>query len=95
MYATHYSYVWLYNDPPFQGTANWITGVDTHLTGPENVDVDTGFATGALMGDWLQTVGASVAPDVIPLSELRNDFTSSNAPVGNLDHLPSRLRCTG
>jgi hypothetical protein len=80
IYATHYSYVWLDDDAPFSTTADWAVAGEQQQNATEQVDVNTAFARGALLSDWLEIVGASTTPGVIPLAYLRNDFTASNAP---------------
>jgi hypothetical protein len=80
VYATHYSYVWLYDDPPFSTTANWQVGQEQQQDNIEPVDVNTDFARGALMAEWLDLIGASTSYGVMPLGYLRTDFTASNAP---------------
>ncbi|HUB07059.1 MAG TPA: hypothetical protein VMB50_08660 [Myxococcales bacterium] len=79
VYATHYSYVWLFNDTPFSGTADWDVNKGTQ-TGPESLDINTSFSRGAQLARWLQVVGASTTYGVIPLGVLRNDFTASVPP---------------
>ena len=87
VYGTHYSYVWLYDDAPFQGTANWNVngggggiGGGGGQTSNVNVNINTTFPKGQLLSQWLTTVGASTTPGIIPMGNLKNDFTSANAP---------------
>jgi hypothetical protein len=82
IYATHYSYVWLFDDPPFSSTADWAPSNST-LPGTQEVAVDSSFPKGALLAQWLQTVGASTTPDRILLNDLRNDFLSVYTPSQN------------
>jgi hypothetical protein len=81
-YATHYSYVWLYDDAPFSGTADWAVNTGSQ-DAQETVNVNTSFSKGAELSDWLQLVGASTTVGEIPLSYLRNDFTGVIAPSEN------------
>ena len=78
VFATHYSYVWLYNDAPFSGTANWA------VDGPVPIDqtgtIDTTFPKGATLAQWLVNVGASTTYGQIPLKSLRKDMSSVIAP---------------
>ncbi len=84
VYATHYSYVWLYDDAPFSTTAAWAVGNDTQSSGEVDstvqVNVATGFPRGALLAQWLQIINASSVQGVIPLGYLRYDFTGATSP---------------
>jgi hypothetical protein len=73
LFATHYSYVWLYNDPPFSGTANWNVG-QTHPTpDPQDGILDMSFPKGQALAQWLLNVGAASVLGQIPIKVLRND----------------------
>jgi hypothetical protein len=78
VFATHFSYVWLYNDAPFSGTAAW--NVDQASPADQTGFLDTSFPKGALLAQWLQLVGASTAYAQIPLKVLRHDYNSVVAP---------------
>ena len=79
MFATHYSYTWLYNDPPFEGTATW----DTQQTNPP--DPITGFVDftnpkGQAFAQWSMAVGASTTyGQVFPIDQAKRDFDAVNA----------------
>ena len=81
VFATHFSYVWLYNDAPFSGTAGWkvnqATPVDPLLT-----TVDTSFPKGIAFSKWLDVVGASTAPgsNQVMVNVPRHDFDSVIPP---------------
>jgi hypothetical protein len=79
IFATHFSYVWLFNDAPFSGTAAW--DVEQHPS-PANQTgyVDTTFPKGLLLAEWLQVVGASTTLGQIPLQVLRHDQNGPIAP---------------
>src|SRR5262249_23086357 len=72
-------YVWLYQNGPFAGTANWMPDsfIDTDQTGY----IDMSFPKGQLLAQWLQYVGASTTLGQIPLQELRSDVTSVIPPT--------------
>jgi hypothetical protein len=78
VFATHYSYIWLYNDAPFSGTANWDNNqaVPNDQTGTINQT----FPKGLLFAQWLQYVGASTTQGQIPLHVLRDDVNGVVAP---------------
>jgi hypothetical protein len=79
VFATHYSYVWLYNDPPFSMTANWMldqTGMMMMGTGL----IDTTFPKGLALAQWLQGLFPGATLGQIPLNAIRHDFDSANPP---------------
>jgi hypothetical protein len=79
VFATHYSYVWLYDDAPFSATATWdIDQAD--YAGPLAAYVDQSFPKGRSLAQWLQLTGASTAFGEIPVSVVRHDFNSVVPP---------------
>jgi hypothetical protein len=79
VYATHFSYVWLYNDLPFSSTANWAVN-----SSPAPQD-QTGFVNlatrnGLQLSQWLTVVGASSVLGQVPLNTLRRDVASVVPP---------------
>jgi hypothetical protein len=80
VYSSHYSYSWMWQNPPFNTMANW-SGVT--VTDPPNGDatVNTSFAAGQTLSTWLQEVGASASPGQMALSTLREDQTGVNSPA--------------
>jgi hypothetical protein len=80
VYASHYSYSWMWQNPPFNGVANW-TG--STVSDPPNGDaaVNTSFAAGQTLSTWLQEVGASSSPGQMALDTLREDQTGVNPPA--------------
>jgi hypothetical protein len=79
IFATHFSYVWLFDDAPFSGTAAW--DVEQHPS-PANQTgyIDQTFPKGALLAQWLVVVNASTTLGQIPLQVLRHDNDSIIAP---------------
>jgi hypothetical protein len=80
VYSSHYSYSWMWQNPPFNGVAKWA---GTTLTSPPNGDatVNTSFAAGQTLSTWLQEVGASSSPGQMALNTLREDQTGVNPPT--------------
>jgi hypothetical protein len=76
VFATHYSYVWIYDAPaPFPSTAKWSP--DQPAPGdPLTGLVDTSFAKGKAMADWLSNVGASPSYAEIAIETPRHDVDS-------------------
>jgi hypothetical protein len=80
VFTTHYSYVWLYNDAPFSGTANWNPDVNDIFFDPQTGYIDMTFPKGLLLAQWLVNVGASTTLGEIDLNTLRHDLTSVVPP---------------
>lgn len=78
VYATHFSYVWLYNDPPFSGTANWL-GTSSNLA-DGIATIDTTYPNGQTLADWLQNIGATTTSGQIAISTLRHDQSGIVSP---------------
>ncbi len=78
VFATHYSYVWLYNVPPFQGTGTWVPdpGVLHPPPNPLTGTIDTSFPKGQAFSQWLKGLGvlASQSPPTIKIHVPRHDL---------------------
>jgi len=80
VFATHYSYAWLYNVSPFSGTAKWNVNQATFNNGPATID--TTFAGGQQLAQWLYNIGATPTYGLIPtLTEPKNDQLGVIAPT--------------
>jgi len=78
VYATHYAYVWLDNDPPFEGTADWDVNQTSYSTGTGTIN--QAFPEGLELAQWLQAIGATTTLGQIPINTLREDFNGVVAP---------------
>jgi hypothetical protein len=78
VFATHYSYVWLYEATPFSSSAVFI--VDQAPLPDLTGFVNTAFPKGKALADWLVGVGASSVFDQIPLHTVRHDVDGVIAP---------------
>jgi hypothetical protein len=79
IFATHFSYVWLYNDAPFMGTASWQ--VEQHPSPADQTGyIDMSFPKGLELAQWLQIVQASATLGQIQLQVLRHDNNGPIAP---------------
>jgi len=84
VFASHYSYVWLYNDTPFSTTANWA--VDGARPGNNQIGfINTTFPRGASLATWLVNVKATPTLGQIPIQVLRNDVHGLPAGSKSLD----------
>jgi len=85
MFATHFSYGWLYNDAPFSGTATWIPDnePDNSTTGiiqQTPTEVGTFYA-------WMNNLGAFDNGSILGLFNIdlpRNDFSAINTSQSEL-----------
>ena len=81
VYSSHFSYVWLDNNPPFNTVANWTNTNGASNTLPDGLaTVDQSFAEGQTLAQWLQLTGASTTLGQIAISTLKHDFNGVNAP---------------
>ena len=88
VYATHYGYVWLYDDAPFDWTAKWDVAADTaanQVSGP-----DTSAVLDPQLSEWLYLVKASKTKGQIPLDQSPRRLPALQPPVGDLDYRQRR-----
>jgi hypothetical protein len=86
IFTTHFSYVWLFNDTPFSGTAQWDVGLcdpytANNATGacdpPDQTGfINTSFPKGLTLATWLRDIGASTTLGQIPIGTLKLDICS-------------------
>ncbi len=83
IYSSHYSYSWMWQNPPFSGVAKWLgnSGINTVIPDPGIATVNTSFTDGQTLSTWLQNVGASISPGQMALNTLRVDQNGVNAPT--------------
>ena len=79
VYASHFSYDWMYHNPPFDSVVSWSPGLQSFNTG--TATVDTSFSAGQTLATWLQEVGASTSPGQMALDTLRVDTIGVNPPT--------------
>jgi hypothetical protein len=79
VYSSHYSYVWMNNNPPFNGVANWAGNSGSYADGIATVN--TSFTAGNTLAQWLQLVGASTTQGQMPISTLKHDMNGVIAPT--------------
>jgi hypothetical protein len=76
--ASHFSYVWLFNNAPFSSTALWNVGQPA--PNDQTGHIATNFPRGLAMAQWLQTIGATTTFAQLSLSSLYQDFNGVVAP---------------
>ena len=80
VYSSHYSYVWMYNNPPFNGVANWNVNQSATLSSG-TATVDTTFSDGQTLAQWLQLTGASTTQGQIAVNTIKHDMDGVIAPT--------------
>lgn len=80
IYTSHFGYVWMYNNPPFNGVVNWKVG-QPGVSTDGTATINTTFADGSTLAQWLQLIGASTVQGQIPISQVRADQTGVVAPT--------------
>jgi sugar lactone lactonase YvrE len=79
VFATHFSYVWLYNDAPFSGVADW--DVNQAQLPDGTATINTNFDGGKTLAQWLLNAGASTTYGQIAINTLRHDQDGIVAPT--------------
>ncbi len=81
VFATHYSYTWLYTNGAFAGTGNWSVNANSWSSRTDTID--TSFAKGQTLASWMQLLGQlniSNSPPELTITNPRQDLTSVNSP---------------
>ncbi|HEY4357578.1 MAG TPA: choice-of-anchor D domain-containing protein [Acidobacteriaceae bacterium] len=83
VYASHYSYTWMWQNTPFDGVASWTGNQNPGVPSSDTATVDTSFAEGKILAQWLPLVGASspATPGQINVDMIKRDFNGINAPT--------------
>src|SRR5262249_49143282 len=86
VYASHFSYSWLYNNGDYAGTANWNKNQNEGVTnGNTTTDGYIDLVSnpkGNAFQSWLESVGASTAgSNKVPVVVVRHDVDSVIAPT--------------
>ncbi len=79
VYASHYSYVWMFQNPPFDSVANWAVNQAALANGVGTINPS--FYGATTLATWLQTVNASTAPGQIELFNNKHDLDGVVAPT--------------
>jgi len=79
VFATHFSYTWLYNVAPFTSVARWNIR-QTNPGNPLTGIIDTSFPRGAAFAQWLTLVGAATGMNRISINDPRHDVDAVVAP---------------
>jgi hypothetical protein len=79
VYASHFSYVWMNTNPPFNGVANWAVNQSPLPDG--TATIDTTFSDGSTLAQWLQLIGASTTQGQIAINQVKHDLNGVIAPT--------------
>ncbi len=79
VYSSHFSYVWIYQNGPFAGTADWAVEQAAPASGVATVNAS--FSGGQALSQWLQLLGASTVPGQIAVSQTKHDLNGVIAPT--------------
>jgi hypothetical protein len=83
-FATHYSYTWLFNNSPFNTTANWNVNYNSFGSKVATVQIPPVNPAGTVFTEWLSLVGVLASPVPNPatltIDNPRHDVDSVNAP---------------
>jgi hypothetical protein len=81
IFATHYSYVWLYDNGPFSTTASWDVGQNPNFADdPGTGTINQTFPEGQALAQWLNLLYPQTMLGQIQISTLRHDFDGVVAP---------------
>ena len=79
VYSSHYSYAWMFQNPPFNSVVNWTVNAGTFNDGPATVN--TSFSGGQTLQTWLQNLTPSIPPGQMQLNTLKHDLNGVIAPT--------------
>jgi hypothetical protein len=82
IFATHYSYTWLFTNGSFAGTANWDANKNSWNS--RTGEIDTSFTRGQTLSQWMVLLSAldvSNAPPEFTITNPRQDLDSVISPA--------------
>jgi hypothetical protein len=85
VYSSHFSYSWMYQNPPFDTVANWLgnSSPGNPTPDPGTATVNISFTGGKTLAQWLQlpVINASTSPGQMQISTLRQNTAGVNPPT--------------
>jgi len=81
LYVSHYGYVWLHTNSPFDTVANWQGNQSSPTPNTQDAWIDTNFPKGATFAQWLQLTGGSSTLGRVTVQQTRRD--TNGLPVGS------------
>jgi hypothetical protein len=79
VYSSHYSYAWMFQNPPFDSVVNWTVNAGSFPDGPATVN--TSFSAGQTLQTWLQNLTPPIAPGQMQLNTLKHDLNGVIPPT--------------
>ncbi len=81
VYASHFSYDWMYKNPPFDAVVNWAVAQPQFPDGVATVN--TSFTAGKTLADWLElpVIHATTTLGQMPINTLRHDLNGVIPPT--------------
>ncbi len=81
VYASHFSYDWFVNNGAFNTVVNWDPSQPDPQPSDGTATINTSFAQGQTLTQWLGVVGATTTPGQVTITTVRHDLTTVNAPT--------------
>ncbi len=81
IYTSHWGLEWLYNNASFNTVVNWSPGENEPTPDPGIATINTNFAGGQTLAQWLPYVNGLAGPDEVSIRNLRQDFNGVVAPT--------------
>lgn len=81
VYASHFSYDWFVNNGAFNTVVNWEPNQPQPQPNNGTATIDTSFAQGQTLTQWLGVVGATTIPGQVAITTVRHDLSTVNAPT--------------
>ncbi len=81
VYASHFSYDWFVNNGAFNTVVNWEPNQAEPQPSNGIATIDTSFAQGQTLTQWLGVVGATATPGQVAITSVRHDLSTVNAPT--------------
>ena len=81
VYASHFSYDWFVNNGAFNTVVNWEPSQAEPQPNNGIATIDTSFAQGQTLTQWLGVVGATTIPGQVAITSVRHDLSTVNAPT--------------
>jgi hypothetical protein len=79
VYSSHYSYAWMFQNPPFDKVVNWTVNVGGFPDGPATVN--SSFTAGQTLQTWLQNLTPPILPGQMQLNTLKHDLNGVIPPT--------------
>src|ERR1019366_6059003 len=79
VYSSHYSYAWMFQNPPFDKVVNWTVNLGAFPDGLATVN--SSFTAGQTLQTWLQNLTPSIPPGQMQLNTLKHNLNGVIPPT--------------